>query len=253
MTGPRIDAHALTHVGRVRKNNEDSFCERPRDGLWAVADGMGGHERGEVASAAIVEALHAAPLTGQFDDDAPIAADAIHAANARIWAEGQERGGQMGSTVVALLLRGWRFAVLWVGDSRAYLLRGGTLYQLTRDHSQVQDMVDRGLLSEADAAGHPMSHVLARAVGVRPETEVDIVADEAVPGDVFLLCSDGLSGPLADAEIAGLLRTGDAQAAERLVAATLDRGAPDNVTIVVVALNETTSLSFAEPVSGPSV
>lgn len=253
MTAPRIEAHALSHVGRVRTNNEDAFCTRPADGLWAVADGMGGHERGEVASAAIVEALGAAPLTGAFDADMAAVAEAIHAANARIWAEAQGRGGQMGSTVVALLLRNWRFAVLWVGDSRAYLLRGGTLFQLSRDHSQVQDMVDRGLLSEADAATHPMAHVLARAVGVRPETEVDVVADEALPGDIFLLCSDGLSGPLADGEIAQALQRGDAAAAEALIAATLDRGAPDNVTIVVVSLHETTSLSFAEPVSGPSV
>lgn len=246
----RIHSAALTHEGRVRKNNEDSFCAQPERGLWAVADGMGGHENGEWASAEIAGSVERLPGADSFEDGCQAVAQAIHDANGRIWAEAQLRGIQMGSTVVALLLRDRHFAVLWVGDSRAYLLRGGTLYQLSRDHSQVQEMIDRGLL-EADAAeSHPMSHVLARAVGVMKTVEVDVIADEVEAGDVFLLCSDGLTGRVTDGELAELLGTTTDMAAltEELVRLTLERGAPDNVTVVTVALDETTMLSLGRPI-----
>lgn len=244
---PRIAATARSHEGRVRSNNEDAYCDRTADGLWAVADGMGGHEYGERASAEIAEQLRTVVLPGDIRAACEAAAGAIHAANGIVWREGQAAGTQMGSTVVALLIRDHQFAVLWVGDSRAYLLRGGTLYQLSRDHTQVQEMLERGLLTEAEAADHPMSHVLARAVGVREETEIEAFIDEVAPGDVFLLCSDGLSGVLSDDEIAAVLRESgeaDAQAVDRLIAMTLERGAPDNVTAIVIVTREQTLLSL---------
>lgn len=248
MTHYRINSAAASHEGRVRANNEDAYCERPRDGLWIVADGMGGHEHGEWASAAIVEILAELPIPEDFVAACEAIADGIHAANARIFEEAESRSQQMGSTVVGLYLQGARFAVLWVGDSRAYLLRGDQLYQLSRDHTQVQEMIDRGLLSEDDARGHPMSHVLARAVGVRETVEVDVVEDEIEPGDIFLLCSDGLSGPVSAEVIAATLTGQDpTTATRRLIEATLAHGAPDNVTIVTVAVHEPTLLSFAEP------
>jgi serine/threonine protein phosphatase PrpC len=243
---PKIEATARSHEGRVRTNNEDAYCDRTGDGLWAVADGMGGHEFGERASAAIVDALNAAVLPDDLQDTCEQVSQAIHRANASIWQETQAAGIQSGSTVVSLVIRGDQFAVLWVGDSRAYLLRDGALFQLSRDHTQVQEMVDRGLLTEAEAEGHPMGHVLARAVGVRDELEVDAIIDEIAPGDIFLLCSDGLSGVLNDHEIAALLRLADSRdSVDRLITKTLERGAPDNVTTIVVATREPTLVSPA--------
>ncbi|MFS0738578.1 protein phosphatase 2C domain-containing protein [Sphingomonas sp. 1P06PA] len=247
----RLEGVALTDVGRVRDANEDAYCARPEHGLWAVADGMGGHERGEWASAAICDSLAATNVDGDFNTALNAMADAIHAANGRIFSEASAKGEQMGSTVVAILMRERKFGVLWAGDSRAYLLRDGYLHRLTRDHTQVQEMVDRGLLTPEAAEGHPMGHVLARAVGVRNDLELDAIADEMQPGDIFMLCSDGLTGVLDEQEIARLLDPASGPAApERLVKLCLERGAPDNVTVVSVAANEPTLLSFAAPDGG---
>lgn len=242
----RLDGVGGTHVGRVRTNNEDSFAVRPELSFWAVADGMGGHDNGEWASAALTEAADALALPADFDQACAAIAEMIHAANARIHGEAAQRGIQMGSTFVALHFNGTAFALLWVGDSRGYVLRDGTLHQLTRDHSQVQAMVDRGLIRPDEVAGHPMSHILARAVGAQSEVEVDVIVDQAQPGDVFLLCSDGLTNRVSDAEIAAALAAhGHREALDSLIALTLDRGAPDNVTAVIIGVSETTQLSFA--------
>jgi serine/threonine-protein phosphatase Stp1 len=238
MTGPalRLVDAALSDPGKVRAANEDSFLAAADRGLWLVADGMGGHANGAWASQAIVEHLGRATLSGDLDADVTAAADSLHAANARIFGEAQSSGRRMGSTAAMLLLGAGRFAVLWVGDSRVYLLREGTLHQLTRDHTQVQEMVDRGLLSREEAANHPMSHVISRAVGVGATMDVDVIMDDAAAGDVFMLCSDGLSGVVSDAEIAQVLGSQrPRRACEHLLATCLERGAPDNVTIIAVA------------------
>jgi serine/threonine protein phosphatase PrpC len=152
----------------------------------------------------------------------------------------------MGSTAVALLLRDNRFAAFWAGDSRGYLLRAGVFYQLTTDHSQVQDMVVAGRLTPEEAEGHPMAHVLSRAVGVEPQLELDAVSDEAMIDDVFLICSDGLTRTIPDAEIAVMLsQDGPASTADHLIKLSLERGAPDNVSVVVVACDATTLLALA--------
>jgi serine/threonine protein phosphatase PrpC len=247
----RIESFAMTHEGRVRAHNEDSYVARDGEGLWAVADGMGGHEGGEWASRRIVRALeHAAGAEGGLEPLCEAAADAIRAANGEILAEARTRGKQMGSTVVALIVKGNRYAILWVGDSRAYRFRGGALTQLSRDHSQVQEMVARGLMTPEQAIGHPMGHILSRAVGVQAEVEVDTASGEVQPGDIFLLCSDGLHGVAGDGEIAGhLSRDAPAPALEHLVALTLAMGAPDNVTGIAVWASEPTLISFADPTS----
>ena len=240
----RFHDATLTHPGKVRSDNEDHVLARPDQGLWAVADGMGGHAHGKWSSKTITTALEAAVLPGEFEEAAAAAAAAVHQANERIWARSASH--PMGSTVVALLLRGNRFAVFWAGDSRCYLLRAGTLYQLTVDHSQVQDMVTAGRLTPEEAENHPMAHVLSRAVGVSPTLELDAVSDEARVGDVFLLCSDGLTRTIPDAELATVLARGNpAETADQLVATCLDRGAPDNVSVVVVNCYETTLLALA--------
>jgi serine/threonine protein phosphatase PrpC len=234
----------LSHPGKVRSDNEDQVLARPDQGLWAVADGMGGHANGKWSSKAITTALEAAVLPADFDEAAAAAAAAVHEANERIWAK--SAGQPMGSTVVALLLRDNRFVVLWAGDSRCYLLRAGQLYQLTVDHSQVQDMVTSGRLTPEEAENHPMAHVLSRAVGVGPRLELDAVSDEAKVGDVFLVCSDGLTRTIPDAELATILGHGNpAVTADQLVAMCLERGAPDNVSVVVVNCDEATLLALA--------
>jgi serine/threonine protein phosphatase PrpC len=244
----RIESSTLTHQGCVRKENQDGFCARERDGLWAVADGMGGHEGGEWASARLVEALDGVEVPADLDEAGEGVADAIRAANDAIAAEAGRRGRQMGTTVVALLVRERRWLVLWVGDSRAYRLRDGAFAQLSRDHSQVQEMVDRGLLAPEQAAGHPMSHILSRAVGAPGPLEIDRAEGEVKPGDVFLLCSDGLHNYVDAKEIAHQLGRGSpGRALDALVALTLDAGAPDNVTAIAIWASEPTLLSFTGP------
>lgn len=240
----RIESWARTHEGRVRDHNEDSFCAKERAGLWAVADGMGGHEGGEWASAKLVEKLEAVELPTDFDGACEAVAEAIRKANRSILVEAQKRRKQMGSTVVVLLVQDQRFAILWVGDSRAYRLRDGELVQLSRDHSQVQEMVDRGILRAEDAVGHPMGHILSRAVGVRDEVEIDRVEGDVQPGDIFLLCSDGLHGYVEEREIARRLRGSPERAPDELVELTLANGAPDNVTVVAVWASDPTLLSL---------
>jgi serine/threonine protein phosphatase PrpC len=243
----RIRDASLSHEGSVRTVNEDSLLARPADGLWAVADGMGGHSNGQWASQAVVAALQSASLAAGFDAAAQAAAEALHAANERIWREAQSLGKSMGSTVAALVLRDARFAVFWVGDSRCYLLRQGILYRLTSDHSQVQELVAAGHMTEQEAESHPMAHVLSRAMGVEPTVELEAVADQAAAGDVFLLCSDGLTRLAPDAELAAILAgASPAAAAERLLGLCLERGAPDNVSVVVVACDEATLLALAD-------
>ena len=243
--GFRIKSTGATHVGLVRSANEDSMILRDDAGVWVVADGMGGHENGQWASNAIVEAVKAASFGGGWDDDVSNLAEAVHAANTKVYTTATERGGRMGSTVVALHMAGDRFACVWAGDSRIYLLRGGELYRLTRDHTQVQELVDRQLMTPEEAEHHPMSHVLSRAVGVQEELQLDVISDTAMPRDVFLLCSDGLTGVVSDAEIAERLGALPIEAAcRRLTELVLARGAPDNVTMIAVACEEMTALAL---------
>ena len=241
----RIESWAKTHEGRVRDHNEDSYCAKEPQGLWAVADGMGGHEGGDWASAKLVEKLDEIELPKDFDQARDKVVEAIRAANRSILVEARNRGKQMGSTIVVLLVQEQRYAVIWVGDSRAYLLRDGDLVQLSRDHSQVQEMVDRGIMRPEDAVNHPMGHILSRAIGVREEVQVDQVTGQVVPGDVFMLCSDGLHGYVDEKEIARLLARGSPErASEELVELTLQNGAPDNVTVIAVWASDPTLLSL---------
>lgn len=251
---PRLDEPKLrstsvagTHEGRVRDHNEDSWFAAEDQGLWAVADGMGGHEKGEWASSVVVEQLGKLALTGSFEDSCDQIADALHESNRLIFAEASARGRQMGTTAVALFVRDRRFAVLWVGDSRAYLLRGGVLHQISKDHTQVQEMLDRGMLNPAEAAEHPMRHILARAVGVGATMEVDAIVDDVETGDTFLLSSDGLHCCVEDREIQEILAGSSLeQVARLLVDRALASGAPDNVTVIAVHFREVTLLDHAQ-------
>ena len=243
----RIESYSRTHEGCVRTHNEDSYVARDDGGLWAVADGMGGHEGGEWASGRIVRELGRVDLALGYEDTCEEAAQAVVAANRQILTEGKKRGKSMGSTLVMLVIEGTRYAVLWAGDSRAYLMRGGKLERLSRDHTQVQEMVARGMMTAEQAQGHPMGHVLSRAVGVQKEVAIDRAEGEIQPGDIFLLCSDGLHGVVGDEAIgAHFAREAPDQALDELIDLTLEKGAPDNVTGIAIWISEPTLLSFAE-------
>ncbi len=246
MTSLRVSTTAITHTGLIRSANEDSYVTREDAGVWMVADGMGGHANGQWASTTVVDAVGAARLSTDFDADVAVLTDAIQLANERIFTTSQQQGARMGSTAAALYMSGDRFACIWAGDSRIYLLRDGQLYRMTRDHTQVEELLERGILTPEEAAHHPMSHVLSRAVGVEAELRLDAVSDTAVPRDIFLICSDGLSGVVSESEICERLANFPAQSAcGRLLDLVLARGAPDNVTFIAVTCEEKTSLTFA--------
>ncbi len=245
MSDPRIrfEATAVTHVGMVRQRNEDAHIVHPSGRLWLVADGMGGHSDGRWASDAVVEAIGGVVLTGDLDRDFPVVETAIYQANRRILDFAESQGARVGTTLVGLMAARGEFVCVWAGDSRAYLWRGGELIKISRDHTQVQEMLDRGLITPEQAKGHPMGHVLSRAVGVEEDLELEAVRDAVAHRDVFLLCSDGLTSVVREDEIAEALSSRDPHAAANsLVDLTLSRGAPDNVTVIAVSCEETTAL-----------
>jgi serine/threonine protein phosphatase PrpC len=236
MSDPRIRSASATHVGLKRTRNEDSLLMRPEAGLWAVADGMGGHGFGDVASRMAIDALDGLAVAPSGEALLAAVEHAALAANLDMRAFSESQGHQMmGTTLVALLMFGEHFACLWCGDSRAYLLRAGALRQLTRDHSETQDLVERGVLDPAEAKLWPRRGVLTRALGAMEAPELDLVSDRWAPGDAFLLCSDGLTGHCEDSDIAAALAGDDPQAVcDGLIALTLQRGATDNVTAIVL-------------------
>ena len=236
-----MDLGATTHTGYVRAGNEDGFFVSEAWPVFAVADGMGGHAHGEVASALAMEAIatFAQPLaTIDPGELATQLHDAVQAANAAIFsqASSQDARNRMGTTLVLATIRGDRLYFAHIGDSRLYLLRGEVFTQLTRDHSRVQAMVDNGEISPEEAAIHPLRHQITRVVGGDDRVSPDIASQALEPGDAILLCTDGLSGSVTNERIKAILATelGAQQTAEALVDAALAAGGPDNITAVVV-------------------
>jgi len=228
-------AKGISDTGRRRLRNEDAFiCEPP---LFAVADGMGGARAGEIAAGLAAAALEEA---GAETRGAEGVAALIAEANRRIWERSltdPETAG-MGTTVTAALVdtASGTVAIGHVGDSRAYLLRGGSIEQLTTDHSLVAELVESGILTPEEAERHPQRSAITRALGTEPTVDVDAFTITAEPEDVFLLCSDGLSIMVADEDVAAVIQAAErdpARAAEGLVAAANARGGEDNVTVVL--------------------
>lgn len=229
-----------THVGLKRTVNEDSVLVRTDAGLWAVADGMGGHEAGDVASKKVVEALGSMPVHGNLNDVTHAAVQALGQVNSDLihLARSVPRPRTIGSTVVGLAIDGGDFRCFWAGDSRAYRVRGGAIEQLSRDHSLIRSLIEAGMLSEEEARDHPDSNVITRAVGASAELDVDIVGGSVREGDMFLLASDGLTRLVSDDEIASTLRdSGLSEAADTLVDLVLERGAPDNVSMIILRIS----------------
>lgn len=237
MTAPHFRSWAVTHPGAKRKHNEDSYVDRPDLGVWAVADGAGGHQAGEVASGMIAEALEAIPSGLSAPELLAEVRLAIERTHAALREEAARRGPDVvvASTVVVMLARGEHFACLWAGDSRAYLLRSGALRQITRDHSLVQELLEAGAIGPDEVTNHPRGNVITRAVGAELDAfALDKVSDRLVPGDRFLLCSDGLCKTLPDDELATLLGAINGAPPQALVDAALAANVADNVTAVAV-------------------
>ncbi len=239
---------AKSHVGRVRRVNEDAYLERPQlgdYGLWVVADGMGGHTAGDVASRMIVDELAKLESGAQGHDLVSLVQQTLQRVNQQLRdrASHEQQRRSMGSTVAVLLTHGQRGWCLWAGDSRIYGLRYGQFRQLTRDHSHVQTLLDRGLISAAEARDHPWSNVITRAVGSQANLELEQRSFQLVPGDIYLLCSDGLSKLLADADMAAILsHSNSPNAVHTLIDRALEQGADDNVTAIVVSVHSVDAL-----------
>jgi serine/threonine protein phosphatase PrpC len=234
---------AVSHVGKIRQNNQDSGYAGAQ--LFVVADGMGGHAGGDVASAIALKRVMEADRQYASAADAEFALQsALSAANtmlAETVFEHPELTG-MGTTVSAILRSGSQIAIAHIGDSRIYLLRDGTLKQITADHTFVQRLVDSGRITPEEAAVHPRRSVLMRVLGdVDAAPEIDTTVFDVLPGDRWLLCSDGLSSYVSDDKISQVLtlQTAVKDAADRLVKESLDQGAPDNVTVVIVDIDDT--------------
>lgn len=233
---PVFRSAGRTDRGCVRKLNEDAFLDGAPAQLWAVADGMGGHDSGDYASAHIIERL--SRITGADSTYAlrTIVARELQQANEELLRQSSQlERSRMGATVAVLGARNGYYSCTWAGDSRIYLLRRGRLRRLTSDHSLVQSLVDAGEITPAEARHHARSHVVTRAVGAGRDLQLETTNGELRAGDRFLLCTDGLTSVLSDAQILELLQDANLCAAvEALVNATLASGAPDNVTAVAI-------------------
>ncbi|WP_375542572.1 PP2C family protein-serine/threonine phosphatase [Paraburkholderia sp. CNPSo 3272] len=230
-----------TDVGRVRALNEDACLDQPQRGLWAVADGMGGHTAGDLASGMIVRALGALVVPNALSSFSATARGTLQTVNHQLREEAARRGVRMiGSTVAVLMAKGREFAWLWAGDSRIYLYRDAQLEALTTDHSYVAELQAQGHLSAEAARHHPSQHLITRAVGAADWLDLDEGRIVVRDGDFFLLCSDGLSNEVQAPEMVRALEAGDCQhATDVLVEMALQAGGRDNITAVVVKVDDT--------------
>jgi serine/threonine protein phosphatase PrpC len=217
----------------VRSINEDAVSLRPEIGLWAVADGMGGHEAGEIASALVIQALSAVGFPSSLEGFIETIKVQLENVNTELVL--QQGAGKTGTTVVVFLAHGDRCACLWVGDSRLYRLRNDMMHAMTRDHSYVQELVQAGQLSVEDAETHSKANVITRAIGAHETIEIEIGRFDLKEGDRYLLCSDGLYREITEQELFHHMSKDNCNLlVDTLLRLTLDRGARDNVSIVAV-------------------
>jgi serine/threonine-protein phosphatase Stp1 len=251
MIADGIRSWHATHAGTKRKYNEDTWVDRPDLGVWAVADGAGGHQAGEYASGLIAEALDSLPPELSASELLGAVRLRIAETHRALREEAARRGGNtmIASTLVTLLTRGDHFACLWAGDSRAYLLRDGELRQITKDHSLVQELVDNGTIAAEDAERHPHANIITRAVGADIEDLLlDKVSGRLQQGDRFLLCSDGLCKTVPFPQLEELLG-GDTGVppAQLMIAAALALDVTDNVTAVAIEVPMAVEADQSQP------
>ena len=236
----RLIVHGKTDKGLVRKENEDAFCIEKDLGLLAIADGMGGHASGEVASKMAIEILRDSlkkegePLPDRLDSGVKLANKMIYEAS-----RSQSQLNGMGTTLTAVRLDGKRLSIAHVGDSRAYLIRGGVIEQLTDDHTIVSEQVARGMITREEAARSDMRNILSKALGIAPEVDVDMEELTVSEGDQLVLCSDGLSELISDDEILSEVQSSNRPdlACYELVDLANQRGGEDNITVIVAYLH----------------
>ncbi len=246
----RFDTWAVSDKGCIRELNEDQYLVEPQLGVWVVADGMGGHDAGEVASSAIVEHLGTIGIASSAPDLRARFEDRLSRANREIQSISQSRDGAViGSTVAALVAYDQQFACIWSGDSRVYRVRNGQIAQLSRDHTEVQELLDHGVITQQEALTWARRNVITRAVGVTPEIMIDIEQGQIEPGDMFLLCSDGLTAHVSSSEMLDvMLGNAPREACEKMLEMTLSRGGTDNVTIIVVHCRKSSGTLFPEEI-----
>ena len=234
----------VSDQGKVRSSNEDSYAANLKNRVFLVADGMGGHAAGEIASqiaAATFEEVAAVRLNeGKPSDE--ILISAAQEANSRIYQAQRMKAelAGMGSTLTALSIREGKYYIAHVGDSRAYLLRDGALQQMTRDHSLVWQLYETGVLRKDELSSHPQKNLITRSIGPHPQVEIDLEEGDVREGDIYLLCSDGLTDMVSDENICRILSTPDQtprELGEALVQAANLRGGADNITVVVVRID----------------
>jgi len=242
----QMEAWGQSSRGLVRPNNEDFFHIDPNNGLIVVADGMGGHNAGEIASRIAVESLHSYLTEHQtgLEDPAALLETSIQHANSKVYRLSRENSHWqgMGTTLTAVLERAGRVLIGHIGDSRLYLWREGNMERLTTDHSVVEEMMAKGLISEIESQSHPYRHMLTRALGMDIEVTVDISEMQTQPGDKLLLCTDGLTNHVRDEEISNILTRSLApdQAGVCLIELALARGGLDNITIIIADIGQET-------------
>lgn len=226
-----------THVGKVRKHNEDAYVELPEHRLWAVADGMGGHAVGDVASNMVADALKQLTIPDTLDEHIDQVKACLQNVNQQLINEAvQRRESLIGSTVAVFIAHKDRCACIWAGDSRIYLSRDGRLSQLSRDHSQLEELIAQGLLTRDQATDFSGGNAITRAIGAADTLELDTEIHEIRDGDIYLLCSDGLTNEVSEDEIATELARGNCERiCDTLMQYALQRRARDNITIVVAS------------------
>ena len=243
-----VSAYAETHVGAVRKINEDSILELSEIGLWVVADGVGGADAGDFASQLIVNSLSVLSEPADAQSFRKDVLSVLETVNRRLREEAAANGTDriIASTMVSLLFFGDHYWCIWAGDSRIYRLRGDRFELITHDHSEVQLLVDAGLITAEEARQHPVANVITRAVGAEDSLSLDTVDGTIEPGDAFLLCSDGLTKMVEDWEIGAVLGSlPPEEAVRRLIHTVLERGGSDNVSVVAVKIDGISALPAA--------
>ena len=229
----------FTHIGKVRKVNEDSLLANTKQGHWAVADGMGGHDRGDVASQAIVEALDLLDKLPEFSPFSEVIGDCLTEVNQQLLQLGSVSNSVIGSTVAGLVIQQQHVFCYWAGDSRVYRLRDKKLQQLTVDHTLTQQLVEQGKLNADEARHHRDRNVVTRAVGAYHSLSLDFKTTPLEPNDWYLVCSDGIEKEMSDEEVETLLNEHGHDielAGQQLLDEVLKRGARDNVAFVLIAL-----------------